>query len=55
MSSIREQVIAALMTVLNTGRPSGVPAAERTRVIALEVAQLPSSVLVPAVDERAAR
>lgn len=47
MSSVREQVLAAVMTALNTGRPMGVPAAERTRVLALEAASLPSIVLVP--------
>lgn len=47
MSSVREQVIAAVMTALNTGRPGGVPATERTRMLALEASQLPSTVLVP--------
>lgn len=48
MSSIREQVLVAVMAALNGGgKPAGVPAAERTRVIALEVSQLPSIVLVP--------
>lgn len=47
MSSVREQVLQAVMAALNTGRPAGVPAVERTRVIALEASQLPSTVLVP--------
>ena len=58
MSSVREQVLTAVMAALNTGRPSGVPAAERTRVIALEAGQLPSSVLVPrreSVEQRGGR
>jgi hypothetical protein len=48
VSSVREQILTAVMAALNdAGRPVGVPAAERTRVLALEVAGLPSTVLVP--------
>jgi len=47
MSSIREQIILAAVLALNTGAPSGVPAVDRGRGLALEPSNLPSGVLVP--------
>ena len=36
MSTIVEQILAAMATQLNTSRPTGIPAVERDRVIDLE-------------------
>ncbi len=47
MSTVRETVLETILAAYNTGQPSGVPAAERARAIALEPEQLPATVLVP--------
>lgn len=41
MSSLREQILQAVVTALNTSRPTGVPAAERARNWAIDPDQLP--------------
>lgn len=51
MSSIREQLILAAVAALVASPPAGVPAVDRSRGYALEVANLPSGVVVPLKEE----
>ena len=48
MSSIREQIVAAAVVALNTGRPADVPEFVRTRVEDLRATQLPANDIHPA-------
>ena len=41
MSTVRERIVAAAMTALNTGRPAGVPEFIRTRIDSPSADQLP--------------
>lgn len=41
MSTIREQIVAAAVTALTTGKPSGVPTPVRTRIDSPDADQLP--------------
>jgi hypothetical protein len=54
MSTIREEIIAAVISALNTGRPSGVPAAERARTIALAEDSIPTILVYPGHDTQGA-
>lgn len=47
MASIRDRIIAAAITALNTGAPGGVPTAERVRTADLEPSDLPSIIVYP--------
>jgi hypothetical protein len=47
MSSIREQIIEAAIVALNTGRPGGVPAADRTRMEPYQAGDLPAVTVMP--------
>lgn len=47
MSSVREQVLETILSAYNTGRPAGVPPAERSRYVAIDEGQLPVTVLQP--------
>lgn len=47
MASIRDQIIAAAITALNTGRPAGIPVAERVRTADLTPAELPAITVYP--------
>jgi hypothetical protein len=51
VSTIREQIIVAALTALNTGLPEGVPDTERERGFALNTNALPSMILIPVRDE----
>jgi len=62
VSSIREQIVAAAVTALNTSKPAGVPAPVRTRLDSPGAAQLPAftvyqvaETVEPMRDERAGR
>jgi hypothetical protein len=50
MSTIREQIVAAAVTALNTGRPSGVPEFVRTRVDSPSADQLPADTVYQAEE-----
>ena len=50
MSTIREQIVAAAVTALNTARPTGVPAAIRTRLDSPSAAQLPALTVYQAAE-----
>ncbi len=45
MSTIRQQLLTAMETRLNTGRPAGVPQVERSRAVDVDPEQLPSLVM----------
>jgi len=51
MASIRDKIIAAAITALNTARPGGIPAAERTRTAAIDPSELPSILVYPGLDQ----
>lgn len=51
MSTIREQIIEAAVALLNTGRPSGIPACVRTLMQPNEQAQLPAITVFPFREE----
>lgn len=51
MATIREQILAAILTALNTGTPGGVPMAVRGRTMPYEAAQLPAMALYPVREE----
>lgn len=46
MATLREQIVAAIVVALNTGTPGGVPAAERTRRIAVQEGASLNSIVV---------
>lgn len=50
MASIREQLIAAAVTALNTSRPVGVPQFVRARTYSIKPDQLPSADVFPVDD-----
>lgn len=51
MSTIREQIVAAALTALNTSRPAGVPnVVERSRLFAIETSSLPAMTIYPLRD-----
>lgn len=51
MSAYREQLIEALVTAVNTGMPTGVPATERERTETMQVEDLPRSVVYPHTEQ----
>jgi hypothetical protein len=51
VGTVRESIIQGLVTQLNTGTPAGVPAAQRTRLAALQVGELPSIIVFPLSEE----
>lgn len=51
MSTLREQIIAAAATVLNTGTPAGVPQCLRTMMQPNETSQLPALIVFPTREE----
>jgi hypothetical protein len=51
MSTIREQIIEAAVTAVNTGAPVGVPACVRTQMQPAEQAQLPAMTCYPFREE----
>jgi hypothetical protein len=51
MSTIREQIVAAIVTALTTGKPAGVPTPVRTRIDSPTADQLPA-LSVYQTDER---
>lgn len=51
MPTVREQIMEAAKTVLNTSAPVGVPAFVRTRMLPAEQAQLPMATLFPYREE----
>jgi hypothetical protein len=53
-TSVAEQIIAIVTTLLSTGRPGGIPELERDRVFDLEHPDLPA-MLLTAYEERLSR
>jgi hypothetical protein len=51
MSTLRERIIAAVVTALNTGRPSNVPEATRLKTTPYEPSQLPAITVYPVREE----
>lgn len=51
MATIREQIIEAAVTAVNTGAPTGVPACARTVMQPSEQAQLPTITVFPVREE----
>lgn len=52
MSSVQEQIVAAVVVVLNgPGKPAGVPAAQRARTFALSEALMPAALVYFLDDE----
>lgn len=51
MSTIREHIAAAMLGLLNTGTPSGVPAATRSRLEQYEASRLPAICLYPTSED----
>jgi len=51
MSTIREQIIEAVVATLNTGTPAGVPQCVRTQMAPTETAQLPALTCFPFREE----
>lgn len=51
MSTIREQIVSAALTALNTSRPAGVPnVVERSRLFAIDTSSLPAMTIYPNRD-----
>lgn len=51
MASAREQILAAMLTALNTNRPSGVPVATRTRLALYTEGALPAINVYPVKEQ----
>jgi hypothetical protein len=51
MATIREQILEAAVTALNTSRPTGVPTCVRTQMLTSEQDQLPAMTLFPFREE----
>jgi len=51
MASIREQIVSAIITALNTSRPNGVPVAARARMEAFIPEELPAITVKPVREE----
>lgn len=47
MSSVRNQILDAVVTALNTDRPAGIPAARRRRIHPYEMEDVPAIDVVP--------
>lgn len=50
MATIRDRIVAAAITTLNTGTPVGVPQAERVRTADIGLEELPSIIVFPTLD-----
>ncbi len=51
MSTIREQIIEAVLTVLNTSTPPGVPACTRLKMEPMSASDLPAMTIFPMREE----
>lgn len=51
MATLRERIIAAALTALNTGRPPGVPEATRLKTTPYEPLQLPAMTIYPVRED----
>lgn len=52
MATIRQQILAAMVTALNTGAPAGVPQATQRRVTPRELSELPKIDVAPAQETK---
>jgi len=50
MSSIRDQIVDAIVVTLNTGRPAAVPEFERLKTIAINLESLPTAMVYHSVE-----
>lgn len=51
MATLRERIIAAALTALNTGRPADVPEATRLKTTPYEATQLPAMTIYPVRED----